>query len=226
MRRRRSGKAYRKQFCSIILAAALVMGSVIPAFAAEGGTIASEEKAAVSESAAENGTVDETEQITSGEGTEQVTSGDGTEQVTSGDGTDQVMTDEDQAASDDQENPEEGEPAPGEETDVVADQNTGLDPEADEPVEGATVPEVSVSVVEGIGDDDSEELFAEYVERLFEGEGTRKRAKKAVSGFCFILQLKCNFFQAVFCLFLCCVCHGCPMYRLDVQNSALLCLVF
>ena len=126
MRRRRSGKAYRKQFCSIILAAALVMGSVMPAFAAEGGTIASEETAAVSESAAENGTVDETEQITSGEGTEQVTSGDGTEQVTSGDGTDQVMTDEDQAASDDQENPEEGEPAPGEETDVVADQNTGL----------------------------------------------------------------------------------------------------
>ena len=103
MRRRRSGKAYRKQFCSIILAAALVMGSVMPAFAAEGGTIASEETAAVSESAAESGTVDETEQITSGEGTEQVTSGDGTEQVTSGDGTDQVMTDEDQAASDDQE---------------------------------------------------------------------------------------------------------------------------
>lgn len=69
MRRRRSGKAYRKQFCSIILAAALVMGSVMPAFAAEGGTIASEETA-VSEIAAENGTVDETEQITSGEGTE------------------------------------------------------------------------------------------------------------------------------------------------------------
>ena len=97
MRRRRSGKAYRKQFCSIILAAALVMGSVMPAFAAEDGTIASEETAAVSESAAENGTVDETEQITSGEGTEQVTSGDGTDQVT---------TDNDQAATDDQEKPE------------------------------------------------------------------------------------------------------------------------
>ena len=34
--------------------------------------------------------------------------------------------------------------------------------------------------VEGLGDDDSEEMFAEYVERLFEGEGTRKRAKRAV----------------------------------------------
>ena len=96
MRRRRSGKAYRKQFCSIILAAALVMGSVMPAFAAEGGTIASEEETAVSESAAENGAVDGTEQITPGEGTEQVTSGDGSEQITSDDGTDQETTDGEQ----------------------------------------------------------------------------------------------------------------------------------
>ena len=188
MRRRRSGKAYRKQFCSIILAAALVMGSVMPTFAAEGGTIASEETA-VSEIAAENGTVDETEQITSGEGTEQVASSDGSEQVTSddgtdqtttNDGTDQTTTDSEQAALDDQEKPEEEESALLGETDEVTDQNAVPVPAADEPVEGATVPEVSVSVVEGIGDDDSEEMFAEYVERQFAGDGTSKRAKKEV----------------------------------------------
>ena len=199
----------RKRITAVLLAASLVWGSVMPALAAEESMVETEavtleEDSEVSDSSASDSAESETADSS-------IASDDGTENEIDNekDQPDDIVQDHDPETSEESDAAEyagenDGTIQPDADSDAEADNPSqqedlsditapdtensgeleGSQDAPDTPEEGTVITPITKSITTSDGKDDSEEMFAEYVDRLFDAgssaSGGRKRAQKSV----------------------------------------------